>query len=427
MASHHDRKPWYRILYLQVLLAVVAGIAIGYCFPQFGKSLKPLGDGFVKLVKMIIAPIIFCTVVHGIASMSDGRKLGRLGIKTLIYFEIVSTFALIIGLIVVNFWKPGVGFHIDPQSLDPSIGKGYAASGQSHTSIDFFLNIIPKSYFDAFASGDILQVLLISLLTGFALSFMGDTGKPVLDALAIGEKVFFGIMHMIVKVAPLAAYTVGSHGISALGPLVSLMIGFYVTAAVFVIGVLGAICWATGFSIFRFIGYLKEEILLVLGTSSSETALPGMLEKLKRLGCAESTVGFVVPTGYSFNLDGTNIYMTMAAVFLAQATDTPLDLGQQIRLLLVAMVSSKGATGVTGAGFITLAATMAAVPSIPIQSVAILIGIDRFMSECRAITNLIGNGVATVVISRSENEISAAELNEAMTRTRSGSALRVSE
>ena len=361
MASHHDRKPWYRILYLQVLLAVVAGIAIGYCFPQFGKSLKPLGDGFVKLVKMIIAPIIFCTVVHGIASMSDGRKLGRLGIKTLIYFEIVSTFALIIGLIVVNFWKPGVGFHIDPQSLDPSIGKGYAASGQSHTSIDFFLNIIPKSYFDAFASGDILQVLLISLLTGFALSFMGDTGKPVLDALAIGEKVFFGIMHMIVKVAPLAAlgamaYTVGSHGISALGPLVSLMIGFYVTAAVFVIGVLGAICWATGFSIFRFIGYLKEEILLVLGTSSSETALPGMLEKLKRLGCAESTVGFVVPTGYSFNLDGTNIYMTMAAVFLAQATDTPLDLGQQIRLLLVAMVSSKGATGVTGAGFITLAA-----------------------------------------------------------------------
>ena len=426
MASHLDRKPWYRVLYVQVLIAVVAGIAIGYCFPQFGKSLKPLGDGFVKLVKMIIAPIIFCTVVHGIASMSDGKKLGRLGIKTLIYFEIVSTFALIIGLIVVNLWKPGVGFHIDPQSLDPSIGKGYAASGQSHTSVDFFLNIIPKSYFDAFASGDILQVLLISILTGFALSFMGDAGKPVLEALAIGEKVFFGIMHMIVKVAPLAAlgamaYTVGSHGISALGPLVSLMIGFYVTAAVFVIGVLGVICWAAGFSIFRFIGYLKEEILLVLGTSSSETALPGMLEKLKRLGCAESTVGFVVPTGYSFNLDGTNIYMTMAAVFLAQATDTPLDLGQQIRLLLVAMVSSKGATGVTGAGFITLAATLAAVPSIPIQSVAILIGIDRFMSECRAITNLIGNGVATVVISRSENEITAAELNEAMKRTRTDS------
>ncbi len=424
MASHQDRKPWYRILYVQVLLAVVVGIAIGYGFPQVGKSLKPLGDGFVKLVKMIIAPIIFCTVVHGIASMSDGRKLGRLGIKTLIYFEVVSTFALIIGLIVVNLWKPGVGFHIDPQSLDPSIGKGYAASSQSHTSVDFFLNIIPKSYFDAFASGDILQVLLISILTGFAVSFMGEAGKPVLDALAIGEKVFFGVMHMIVKVAPLAAlgamaYTVGSHGISALGPLVSLMFGFYVTAAVFVVGVLGLICRAAGFSIFHFIGYLKEEILLVLGTSSSETALPGMLEKLKRLGCAESTVGFVVPTGYSFNLDGTNIYMTMAAVFLAQATDTPLDLGQQIRLLLVAMVSSKGATGVTGAGFITLAATLAAVPTIPIQSVAILIGIDRFMSECRAITNLIGNGVATVVISRSENEITAEQLNEAMKRLRS--------
>jgi aerobic C4-dicarboxylate transport protein len=421
--NHRDRKPWYQILYVQVLIAVVAGIAIGYCFPSFGKSLKPLGDGFVKLVKMIIAPIIFCTVVHGIASMSDGRKLGRLGIKTLIYFEIVSTFALIIGLIVVNVWKPGVGFHIDPQSLDPSIGKGYAASSQGHTSVDFFLNIIPKSYFDAFASGDILQVLLISILTGFAISFMGTAGRPILEALSIGEQVFFGIMQMIVKVAPLAAlgamaYTVGSHGISALGPLVSLMIGFYVTSAIFVIGVLGLICRAAGFSIFRFIGYLKEEILLVLGTSSSETALPGLLKKLKQLGCAESTVGFVVPTGYSFNLDGTNIYMTMAAVFLAQATDTPLELGQQIRLLLVAMVSSKGATGVTGAGFITLAATLAAVPSIPIQSVAILIGIDRFMSECRAITNLIGNGVATVVISRSENEISAAELTEAMTKNR---------
>ena len=338
----------------------------------------------------------------------------------------MSTFALIIGLVVVNLWKPGVGFHIDPESLDPSIGKGYAASSQSHTSIDFFLNIIPKSYFDAFATGDILQVLLISILTGFAISFMGDAGKPVLDTLVIGEKVFFGIMHMIVKIAPMAAlgamaYTVGSHGISALGPLVSLMIGFYVTAFVFVVGVLGLNCWAAGFSIFRLIGYLKEEILLVLGTSSSETALPGLLEKLKRLGCSESTVGFVVPTGYSFNLDGTNIYMTMAAVFLAQATDTPLDLGQQIRLLLVAMVSSKGATGVTGAGFITLAATLSAVPSIPVQSVAILVGIDRFMSECRAITNLIGNGVATVVISRSENEITAVELNHALMRTRSDS------
>lgn len=415
-------KPWYRILYLQVLIAVVVGIAVGYFFPKFGSSLKPLGDGFVKLVKMIIAPIIFCTVVHGIASMGDGRKLGRLGLKTFLYFEVVSTFALIIGLVVVNVWKPGVGFHVDPRSLDPSISKSYVDGNLDHSAVTFFLNIIPKSFFDAFATGDILQVLLISILTGFSVSFMGEKGIPVLMTLATAEKVFFGIMHMIVQVAPLAAlgamsYTVGSHGVKALLPLLSLMVGFYVTAAIFIFVVLGSIAQLAGFSIIRFIGYLKEEILLVLGTSSSETALPGMLEKLRRLGCAESTVGFVVPTGYSFNLDGTNIYMTMAAVFLAQATDTPLSLGQQLTLLLVAMVSSKGATGVTGAGFIALAATLAAVPTIPIQSVALLIGIDRFMSECRAITNLIGNGVATVVISRSENEISAEELNRAMNRS----------
>jgi len=413
------RKPWYRILYLQVLIAVALGIAIGYFFPEFGKSLKPLGDGFVKLVKMIIAPIIFCTVVHGIASMGDGRRLGRLGIKTLVYFEVVSTFALIIGLVVVNVWQPGAGFHVDPLSLDPSVSKGYAESSQDHTAVSFFLNIIPKSFFDPFATGDILQVLLVSILTGFSISFMGEHGKPVLVVLAYGEKVFFGIMHLVVQVAPLAAlgamgYTVGSYGVKALGPLISLMVGFYITAAIFVIVVLGLIARIAGFSIFRFIGYIKEEILLVLGTSSSETALPGLIEKLRRLGCSESTVGFVVPTGYSFNLDGTNIYMTMAAVFLAQATDTPLSLGQQITLLLVAMVSSKGATGVTGAGFIALAATLAAVPAIPIQSVALLVGIDRFMSECRAITNLIGNGVATVVISRSEHEISAEELNAAL-------------
>lgn len=413
------RKPWYRILYIQVLIAVAIGIAIGYFFPEFGTSLRPLGDGFVKLVKMIIAPIIFCTVVHGIASMGDGKKLGRLGMKTFVYFEIVSTFALIIGLVVVNVWQPGVGFHVDPLKLDPSIGKSYAEKGGAQTTVDFFLNIIPKSFFDAFATGDILQVLLISILTAFAISFMGESGKPVLRALARGEKVFFGIMHIVVKVAPIAAlgamgYTVGSHGVKALGPLFSLMIGFYLTAGVFVVVVLGLIARLAGFSIFRFINYIKEEIFLVLGTSSSETALPGLLEKMRRLGCAESTVGFVVPTGYSFNLDGTNIYMTMSAVFLAQATDTPLGLGQQITLLLVAMISSKGATGVTGAGFITLAATLAAVPSIPIQSLALLIGIDRFMSECRAITNLIGNGVATVVISRSEKEISSAALNKAL-------------
>ncbi|HEX2747888.1 MAG TPA: dicarboxylate/amino acid:cation symporter [Verrucomicrobiales bacterium] len=418
--SAGKRKPWYRVLYIQVLIAVGIGIACGYFFPGTGTQLKPLGDGFVKLVKMIIAPIIFCTVVHGIASLGDGKKVGRLGLKTLIYFEIVSTFALIIGLVVVNVWQPGAGFPGDIKA-DPSKIKEYVEKGHSQNTVDFILNIIPKSFFDAFATGDILQVLLIAILTAFAISFMGERGKPILHALASAEKVFFGIMHIVVKVAPLAAFgamafTVGSFGVSALRPLLSLMGCFYLTAGCFIIIVLGLIARLAGFSIFRFIGFIREELLLVLGTSSSETALPGMLEKMRRLGCRESTVGFVIPTGYSFNLDGTNIYMTMAAVFLAQATNTPLDLGQQITLLLVAMLSSKGATGVTGSGFIVLAATLAAVPSIPIESLALLVGIDRFMSECRALTNLVGNGVATVVISRSEGEISAAELNAAMQR-----------
>lgn len=419
------KKPWYRTLYIQVLIAVAAGILVGFLWPDVGKSLKPLGDAFIKLVKMIIAPIIFCTVVHGIASMSDLKKLGRIGVKALVYFEVVSTLALIIGLVVVNVWKPGVGFNIDPATLDPKVGAAYAEKAtQAKSFVDFLLHIIPNSYFDAFATGDLLQVLLVATLSAFAISFMGPKGEPVLRALEFGEKIFFGIMHIIVKVAPLAAFgamgfTIGSYGLGALNRLLALMAGFYVTAAVFVVVVLGAIAWFAGFSIFRLINYIKEEIFLVLGTSSSETALPGMLEKMRRLGCAESTVGFVIPTGYSFNLDGTNIYMTMAAVFLAQATNTPLELKDQITLILMAMVSSKGASGVTGAGFITLAATLAVVPTIPIQSLALLVGIDRFMSECRAITNLIGNGVATVVISRWEKEVSPARLNEVMRRPKS--------
>ncbi|MFZ4777468.1 MAG: C4-dicarboxylate transporter DctA, partial [Terrimicrobiaceae bacterium] len=391
MTTPPGKKPWFRVLYIQVLIAVGIGILVGFFFPDLGKSLKPLGDGFVKLVKMIIAPIIFCTVVHGIASMSDLKKLGRLGIKSLIYFEVMSTIALILGLVVVNLWKPGAGFNIDPAALDPSIGKAYAEKAHAVSTVDFFLNIIPRSFFDAFASGDLLQILLVSILSGFAIAFLGDRGKPILHALAHGERIFFGIMHIIVKTAPLAAlgamaFTIGSYGIGALGRLLSLMAGFYFTAAVFVVVILGAVAWLSGFSIFRFLNYIKEEIFLVLGTSSSETALPGMMEKMRRLGCTESTVGFVIPAGYSFNLDGTNIYMTMAAIFLAQATNTPLDLHHQISLLLIAMISSKGASGVTGAGFITLAATLAAVPSIPIASLALLVGIDRFMSECRAIT-----------------------------------------
>jgi aerobic C4-dicarboxylate transport protein len=409
------RQPWYRILYLQVLIAVALGILLGHFFPDFGKSLKPLGDGFIKLVKMMIAPIIFCTVVHGVASMSDLRKLGRVGIKTLIYFEIVSTFALIIGLIVVNAWKPGSGFNIDPATLDSSIGQAYAQKAHSLDAVSFFLNIIPNTLFDAFVTGDLLQVLLVSGLTAFAITFMGDRREPVLRVIDHASQIFFGIMKIVVKLAPLGAFgamafTIGSYGLSSLNRLVALMAGFYLTSAVFVFIVLGLIAAAAGFSILRFLGYIREELLLVLGTSSSETALPGMIQKMRRLGCAESTVGLVIPTGYSFNLDGTNIYMTMAAIFLAQATNTPLELRDQILLLLVAMVSSKGASGVTGAGFVTLAATLAVLPKVPMASLALLVGIDRFMSECRALTNLIGNGVATVVISRWEREVTAETL-----------------
>ena len=428
MSPPSGPKPWYRLLYVQVLIAVGIGIAIGHWYPDAGKELKPLGDAFIKLVKMIIAPIIFCTVVHGIASMSDMKKLGRVGAKTLFYFEIVSTLALVIGLVVVNVLRPGDGFHIDPSTLDPAAagtGKSYAEKAQSMGMVDFLLNIIPASFFDAFVKGDLLQVLLVSILTAFALGALGERGKGALHAIETVSQLFFGIMAIVVKVAPLGAlgamaFTVGSYGIGSLSKLLALMGAFYLTSALFVAVVLGLIAKMAGFSIVRFLFFIKEELLLVLGTSSSETALPGMIQKMKRLGCAPSTVGLVIPTGYSFNLDGTNIYMTMAAVFLAQATDTPLDLPHQISLLLVAMLSSKGASGVTGAGFIALAATLAVVPAIPIESLALLVGIDRFMSECRAITNLIGNGVATVAISRWEGEMPAATVRSALERSHAG-------
>ena len=410
---------------MQVLIAVVLGIGIGVFFPELGKSLKPLGDGFIKLVKMMIAPIIFCTVVHGVASMSDMKKLGRLGVKTLVYFEVVSTMALIIGLVVVNLLKPGAGFNIDPQSLDPQLGQTYAQQAHSMDAVSFFLNIIPNTLFDAFVSGDLLQVLLVSGLTAFAIAFLGERRQPVLRVIDHASHIFFGIMRLVVQLAPLGAlgamaFTVGSYGLGALNRLVALMAGFYVTAALFVFVVLGLIAALSGFSLLRFLAYIKEELLLVLGTSSSETALPGMIQKMRRLGCADSTVGLVIPTGYSFNLDGTNIYITMAALFLAQATNTPLDLRDQLMLVLVAMISSKGASGVTGAGFVTLAATLAVVPKVPIASLALLVGIDRFMSECRALTNLIGNGVATLAISRWEREVSAETLRANLSREKDG-------
>jgi len=418
------RIPWYRVLYVQVIIAVALGVAIGYFSPSLGKSLKPLGDGFIKLVKMMIAPIIFCTVVHGIASVGDLRKLGRVGIKSLVYFELVSTLALILGLVVVNVLRPGDGitppgetYHASQEELDAS--KKYGEKAKSLDEVEFVLNIIPSSFLGAFVSGELLQVLFVAILVAFALSSMGDRGRPILAAIEQMGNLFFVVMGLVVKLAPIGAlgamgYTVGAHGLAALGRLAWLMAGFYLTSGLFVVFVLGGIAAFCGFSVFKFLAYIKDELLLVLGTSSSETALLRLMEKMEQLGCSRSTVGLVVPTGYSFNLDGTNIYMTMAAVFLAQATNTHLSLGQQVTLLLVAMLTSKGASGVTGAGFITLAATLQAVPGIPIESLGLLLGIDRFMSECRALTNFIGNGIATIVISRWEGEVTPQQLKKGL-------------
>jgi len=421
--------PWWRVLYIQVLLAVALGILAGVLFPLdkaaphlwSAAKLEPLGKAFIALVKMMIGPIIFCTIVHGIASMSDMKKLGRVGVKTLLYFEVVSTIALVVGLVVVNWLQPGAGFNFDPTALntaDSAKAKNAVQGAESQTMSAFLLNIIPATLFSAFVTGDLLQVLLVSTLTAFAITTLPNHHRlAVLGVIERASEILFGIMRIVVQFAPVGAFgamafTVGSYGIGSLEKLLKLMAGFYATAGVFVFVVLGGIAALCGFSIFRFLVFIKEELLLVLGTSSSETALPGMIQKMRRLGCSNSTVGLVIPTGYSFNLDGTNIYMTMAAIFLAQATNTPLDLREQITLLLVAMVSSKGASGVTGAGFVTLAATLAVVPKVPIASLALLVGIDRFMSECRAITNLIGNGVATVVISRWEGEVTPETLRK---------------
>ena len=412
------RTPWYRILYVQVLIGVLLGICVGSFWPEVGKSLEPLGKGFIALVKMLIAPIIFCTVVHGIASMGDLRKLGRVGAKTLLYFEAVSTLALVIGLVVVNLLQPGAGFQPTGAS-DASKAKvqDYAQQAHTRTADKFLLEIIPNSYVSAFTGDNLLQVLLVAVLTAFAIASLGQQGRLILEVIDQASPVFFAILNIIIKAAPIGAFgamafTVGSFGLGSLASLAKLMLGFYLTAALFVIVVLGGIARVGGFSIFRFLAYIKDELFLVRGTRSSETALPGMIAKMRRLGCSNSTVGLVIPTGYSFNLDGTNIYMTMAAMFLAQATHTHLTLGQQAWLLFIAMLTSKGASGVTGAGFITLAATLAAVPGIPLESLAYIIGIDRFMSECRSLTNLVGNGVATVVISRWEGEVSAETVRE---------------
>ena len=407
-------------LYFWVLIAILIGGTFGYLSPTDAVKLKPLGDGFISLVKMLISPVIFCTVVLGIAGAGDMKKVGRVGGKALLYFEVVSTFALAIGLVVMNVLRPGAGFNVDPATLDAKAVASYAKSAGEQSSIDFILHIIPKTFTDAFTgSGDLLQVLLVAVLFGYAMVHMGKSQKMVHLFIEEASHIFFAMMNAIMKLAPLGAggamaFTIGKYGVSALGPLAKLMGSFYLTCGLFVIVVLGAIALFVGFNIFRFIGYIKDELLTVLGTSSSESALVPLMRKLEAMGCSKSVVGLVVPSGYSFNLDGTNIYLTMAALFVAQALNIELTLTQQLTMLGVAMLTSKGASGVTGAGFITLAATLAVVPTIPVAGLALILGIDRFMSEARAITNFIGNGVATVVVAHWEKELDRDAMNSAL-------------
>ena len=399
------RKPWYRSLYLQVITAIVIGVLLGHFWPATGEAMKPLGDGFIKLIKMMIAPIIFCTVVVGIAGMEDMKKVGKTGGLALLYFEIVSSIALIVGLVIVNLVQPGVGMNVDAKTIDTKSISAYTGPGKMQGTVEFLLNVIPSTIVDAFAKGEILQVLLFAVLFGFALHRFGGRGTPVFDFIEKFSHVLFSIVGYIMKVAPLGAFgamafTIGKYGIGSLFSLGKLMGTFYATCLVFIFIVLGLIARFNGFSVWKFIKYIKEELLIVLGTSSSESVLPRMMAKLENLGVRKSTVGLVIPTGYSFNLDGTSIYLTMAAVFIAQATNTPMTITQQLTLLAVLLLTSKGAAGVTGSGFIVLAASLSAVGHVPVAGLALILGIDRFMSEARALTNLIGNGVATVVVGK---------------------------
>lgn len=399
------KKNLFKSLYFQVLLAISLGILLGHFYPDLGAQMKPLGDGFVKLIKMIIAPVIFCTVVTGIAGMESMKAVGRTGAIALLYFEVVSTIALIIGLVIVNIVQPGAGMNVDPAALDAKAVAVYADQAAQQGLVAFVMDIIPGSVIGAFASGNILQVLLFAVMFGFALHHLGEKGQMMFNFIDSFSKVIFGIINMIMKLAPIGAFgamafTIGKYGVGTLVQLGQLIICFYITCVLFVVFVLGSIAKATGFSIFRFIAYIKEELLIVLGTSSSESALPRMLDKMEKVGCKKSVVGLVIPTGYSFNLDGTSIYLTMAAVFIAQATNSHMDIWHQITLLVVLLLSSKGAAGVTGSGFIVLAATISAVGHLPVAGLALILGIDRFMSEARALTNLIGNGVATIVVAK---------------------------
>jgi aerobic C4-dicarboxylate transport protein len=406
-----------RSIYVQVLIAIALGVLVGAVWPAVGVSLKPLGDGFIKLVKLVIAPVIFCTVAGGIARMNGLKALGRVGGKAIVYFEVVSTFALMLGLGAAMLVQPGRGFDIDPTTLDPTVAAQYAAKAAHGDSLAaYLLHLVPDSFFGPLASGEILQALVVAVMTGLACTRMGAAGERVADVLERIGQLFFSIIHGVVRLAPIGAFgamgfTIGKYGVDSLIQLGALVATFYVTSILFVVVVLGIVARLVGFSIFRFLGYIREELLVVLGTASSETVLPQMMEKLQRLGASKPVVGLVIPAGYSFNLDGTNIYMTLATLFLAQATNTHLDAMQIATLLAVAMLTSKGATGVTGAGFITLAATLAVVPDIPIAALAVLVGVDRFMSECRALTNLCGNGVATLAVAAWENQLDRDQLN----------------
>ncbi|AIQ90285.1 Sodium:dicarboxylate symporter DctA [Methylobacterium oryzae CBMB20] len=409
------------MLYIQVLIAIALGVLLGWYDPATGKSMKWLGDAFIGLIKMMIAPIIFCTIVHGIASIGDLKKVGRVGLKALVYFEVVSTIALLIGVIVGEVIRPGAGFNADPSKLDASKVATYASKAAADSTVAHILAIIPKSFLDPFATGDLLQVLLISILTGVVVTNLGERAAGVNRAIDTAGQIFFRIIGIIVKLAPVGAFgamafTIGEYGIQKVYDLAWLVGTFYITALLFVLVVLGTIARIAGFSILRFLAYIKDELLIVVGTSSSETVLPQLMTKMRRLGASDSVVGLVVPTGYSFNLDGTNIYMTLATLFLAQAVGVDLSISQYATIILVAMLTSKGASGVTGAGFITLAATLSAIPNspVPVAAMTLVLGIDKFMSECRALTNLVGNGVACVVVSRWEGELDVAKLNEVM-------------
>jgi len=409
------KRPLYRSLYFQVLTAVALGVLLGHFYPQIGADMKPLGDGFIKLIKMIIAPIIFCTVVIGIAGMEDMKKVGKTGGLALLYFEVVSSLALIVGLVTVNLLAPGSGMNVDASTLDTKSIAAYTAPGKMVGTVDFLLNVIPTSVVDAFAKGEILQVLLFSVLFGFALHKFGGRGTMVFDFIEKTSHVLFDIVGIIMKVAPIGAFgamafTIGKYGVGSLFSLGKLMGTFYLTCLIFVFVVLGLIARVHGFSIWKFVKYIKEELLIVLGTSSSESVLPRMMEKMENLGAKKTCVGLVIPTGYSFNLDGTSIYLTMAAVFIAQATNTPMTLMQEVTLLAVLLLTSKGAAGITGSGFIVLAATLSAVGTVPVAGLALILGIDRFMSEARALTNLVGNGVATIVVAKWTGELDTERL-----------------